>query len=284
MKKIFVRSIAIVLLVIVLIYGGIIAWFISNETSIVFHPDYTTRSLGTPPDSLHLNFKPVTLTTSDKVAIKGWEIISPNADTSATWILFFHGNAGNVSDMGYPQRYAGWAGLGYNTLSMDYRGFGASEGKPTEKGLYIDAQTAYNYLVNEKGVTPSNIVIYGYSLGTGIATELATKVPAKALVLEGAYTSIPDIGAELYPFLPINWMASNKFENKSKITKINTPVLFLHAKDDAQIPFAHGQKLFALAKEPKKFVELTGGHINAQFVDREKMYGELQDFISSIKK
>ncbi|MBY0424830.1 MAG: alpha/beta hydrolase [Cytophagales bacterium] len=281
MKKIAIRSSLIFVAIVAVGYLGIIGWFIANETSIVFHPDYTTRTVGTPPDSLHLNFKPVTLTTSDQVELKGWEVYSPLAEPNAMWVLFFHGNAGNVSDMGYPQRYAGWASLGYNTLAIDYRGYGASQGTPSEMGLYTDALTAYNYLVQTKKIPAQRIVIYGYSLGSGPATELASNVAARALILEGAYTSVPDVGAELYPFLPIELMASNKFANRLKIDKINKPLLIFHAKADAQIPFAHGQRLYDLAKSPKQFIELKGGHIDAQFVDRDKMYTGMKKFLEN---
>lgn len=280
MKKILVRILAILAGIIVVVYIGIIGWFISNETSIVFHPDYTTRKVTSLPDSLGLNYKPVSLKTPDGETLKGLEVLASNSDSTSLWVLFFHGNAGNVSDLGYPQRYAGWAGIGLNTLSMDYRGYGESSGTPSEVGFYIDGRTEYDYLTKTKGIKPSNIIIYGFSLGSGTATDLASKVPAKCLVLEGAFTSVPDVGAEIYPFLPIEKMASNKFANRLKIDKINKPLLVLHAIDDAQIPFAHGKKLFELAKEPKKFIELTGGHMNAQFVDRSKMYDGMKQFIS----
>lgn len=280
MKKIIVRVLAALLAIIFLAYVGIIGWFIANETSIVFHPDYTTRKVTSPPDSLNLNYSPVALKTSDGETLKGWEILAPSTDSSTTWILFFHGNAGNVSDMGYPQRYAGWAALGFNTLSVDYRGYGESSGTPSEVGFYMDGKTEYEYLTKTKGVKPSNIIIYGFSLGSGTATEIASNFPAKCLVLEGAFTSVPDVGAEIYPFLPIEKMATNKFANRLKMDKINKPLLVLHSKDDAQIPFSHGKKLFEMAKEPKTFIELTGGHMNAQFVDRSKMYDGLKKFIS----
>lgn len=153
--------------------------------------------------------------------------------------------------------------LGINLLAFDYRGFGASDGSPRESGLYEDALASYRYLTDSLRIPPSRIVIFGHSLGSGVAIDLATRVPAAALIVEGAYTSIPDRGQELYPYFPVRLIAAEQFASLAKIAKVTIPKLFLHSPADVVIPYEHGQRLFDEAREPKRFVTVKGGHITA---------------------
>ncbi|MDX2196432.1 MAG: alpha/beta hydrolase [Cytophagales bacterium] len=276
-KKILFWFIAIL----VLCYGALLVYMVTNETSFVFHPNYTTRDVKPPHDSLQLNYKSVETITEDGIKLKGWMIFTKDTINTFKWIIFFHGNAGNVSDMGYPERYARLNKIGANVICFDYRGYGASDGTPSEQGLYKDGVAVYNYLKSTQNVADSNIVLYGYSLGSGVATEMATRFPAKALILEGAYLSVPDVGQELYPFIPVNLVAQNKFDNKLKITKITKPVLFIHSPEDKQIPYAHGQKLYEMANEPKYFSKVSGGHIDAQLQDMF-FYINIKKFLTDI--
>jgi uncharacterized protein len=266
---------------VILCYVSVLIFFLIKEDSFVYHPDYTSRKVGIPPDSLHLNYVPVSITTADKIKLKGWIILSHSFE-KADWIIFLHGNAGNVSDMGYPQRYAQLTKLGYNVLSLDYRGYGASEGSPSEQGLYKDGFAAYIYLTRNLSVPSDKIIIYGYSLGTGVATQLASLVPSKALIFEGAYTSLPDIGRQQYPFLPISYMAKNIFNSLERINRIKIPKLFIHASDDTQIPIEMNLELYNTADPPKKFLKIKGGHIDAAILDSAKLYEGIAEFLNGL--
>jgi hypothetical protein len=153
-------------------------------------------------------------------------------------------------------------------LAYDYRGFGESEKRPiAEAGLYGDAQGAYDFLHRTRGVPANRIVIFGHSLGSGVAVELATHADAAGLVLEGAYTGVDLVAKERYPYFPVRTIMSNHFDSIDRIDHVSMPKLFLHARDDAIIPFSEGRTLFAKAKEPKEFVELHGGHEDAYRLD-----------------
>jgi fermentation-respiration switch protein FrsA (DUF1100 family) len=172
--------------------------------------------------------------------------------------------------------------LGVNLLAFDYRGFGESGGSPSEQGVYTDAVAAYDYLRTVRGVPAERIIIFGHSLGSGVATELATRVPAAGLVLEGAFTSVVDRGQELYPWLPVRLIARNRFESIAKIDRVAMPKLLLHSPADSVIPIAHGEALLARAPEPKRLVEVRGGHEEAFLVDRATYYGAIAEFIRAV--
>ncbi len=153
--------------------------------------------------------------------------------------------------------------LGLNVLAAEYRGFGGMEGVPTEAGLDADARSAYAYLRQSLHADPRRIIIYGWSLGSAVAVDLASHVDKAAVILEGAPASLVAIGARRYPYFPIRLLIRNPFESILKIDKIGGPVLFLHSPEDAVIPFEEGRKLYSAAPFPKQFVEVTGGHVYA---------------------
>lgn len=248
-------------------YGGILGWFRLNEDALVFHP--LRGKLAAPPAALALDARDVALQSDDGTALVARVIPPPPgpASTTAGWILYLHGSGGNVGVVAYNEAWAKFRRLGLGVLAVDYRGFGESGGRPSETGLYHDAAAAYAYLTGRLGVPPSRIVIYGYSLGSAVAIELATRVPAAGMIVEGALLSVPARGAELYPLLPVAWMARNRFASVEKVAGVSMPKLFIHARDDAEIPIAHGRKLFALASPPKYFQEVAGGHRTAHQVD-----------------
>jgi hypothetical protein len=169
-----------------------------------------------------------------------------------------------------------------NLFAYDYRGFGASDGVPSEAGVYADAQAAYRYLTDSLQVPPSRIILFGHSLGTGVTIELARHAPAAGMIVEDAYTSVADRGQEAFPFLPIKLIAASRFASIEKVGDLHLPKLFLHARNDSTIPIAHGRKVFAAAAEPKTFVELNGGHADAYTVDRDRYYGAIGAFIRRV--
>ena len=187
----------------------------------------------------------------------------------AGWLLYLHGSGGNVGNLGYNEAWAKFRRMGLGVLAVDYRGYGESGGQPSEAGLYRDADAGYAYLRDQLRVPPTRLLIYGYSLGSAVAIDLAARVPAAGLMVEGALLSVPARGGELYPFLPAHWLARNRFASIDRIGRVSMPKLFIHARADAEIPISHGRGLYERARPPKSFQEVAGGHTDAHEVDPE---------------
>ena len=249
------------------------------EPRLIFFPG-VARRLTAPPPELGLDPRSVRFRTEDGVTLSAW-VMQPQSGTGY-WLLICHGNAGNLSEGGRAQHYAGLHGLGLGILAFDYRGYGESGGTPGEAGVYRDAQAAYRYLRDSLGVASDRIVLFGHSLGSAVAVELAGRVPAAGLILDGALSSGVQRGQELYPWLPVRWIARNRFESDRKIGRLTLPKLFLHARDDEVVPIAHGERLFAAAPEPKRFVRLAGGHGDAFLADSAAYYGAIQRFVEDL--
>ena len=269
------------LILVTLLYGGAAAYLRLNETSLVYRPGL--RELAAPDARWALNERVVTYRSADSTALSAWIIPAPNADSSTKWLLICHGQTGNIGYGERPEFYASARATGLNLFAFDYRGFGASSGSPREDGLYEDAVASYRYLVDSLDVPPERIIIFGHSLGSGVAIELAARVPAAALVVEGAYTSIPDRAQEIYPYFPVKLIATQRFASIDKIARVRTPKLLLHSPTDDIIPFAHGQRLFARALEPKKFVTVRGGHIVAFREDSATYFGALRGLVQGLR-
>lgn len=250
-----------------------------NEARFIYAPG-SGRALLTPPAQLGLPVERVEFASGDGVRLVSWVIRARGP--SGFWLLICHGNAGNLSEAGRPEHYAGLRALGLSLLAFDYRGYGESGGVPTEAGLYLDAEAAYRYLRDELAVPPERIVLFGHSLGSAVAVDLAARVPVAALVLDGALTSVPDRGQEIYPYFPVRWIAGNRFASIEKIGRIRLPKLFLHAEDDEVIPIAHGRRLFAAAPPPKTFVALAGGHGDAFQLDSAAYYGGIARLLAEL--
>ncbi|WP_331712929.1 alpha/beta hydrolase [Legionella spiritensis] len=195
----------------------------------------------------------VKLVTKDGLTLQSWyKAANPGKPT----LLFLHGNAGHI---GFRMPMANqWLAAGYGVLLLEYRGYGGNPGHPGEQGLYLDGIAAMAFL-KEQGVTPSSTVLYGESLGTGVATYLAINYPVCAVILQSPFTSLPALARVHYPWIMIQpW---DKFDSLSRIADIQAPLLILHGRNDAIVPYQQGVELFARAREPKLFVELPGkGH------------------------
>lgn len=264
----------------VLIYLIILILLRVNEARLIYFPG-PERTLVVPPPSLGLPVERVELTTDDAVKLVGWAIRA--SPPSPWWLLICHGNAGNLSEFGRPAHYAGLRRLGLNLLAFDYRGYGESRGVPTEAGLYRDADAAYRYLVQQLRVPPESIILFGHSLGSAVAIDLASRVRSAGLIVEGAFTSATDRGQELYPFIPVRWVAASRFNSREKITRVTVAKLFLHASGDEVIPLSHGRRLYQAAEPPKSIVELQGGHGDTFDVDSASYYGAITAFLASLQ-
>ena len=252
-----------------------------SETRLLYAPG-PVRALDPPPPELQLSPERVEIPSTDGVMLVAWVIRPPAEDTAGRWLLMCHGNGGNLSDAGRPAHYAGLRALGLNLLAFDYRGYGESGGRPTEEGLYRDADAAYRYLRDVRHVPAERIVLFGHSLGSAVAVELASHVPAAGLMLEGALTSVVERAQEVYPFVPVRWIARSRYASIDRIGRITMPKLFLHARNDEVIPFSHGRRLYDAAAPPKTFVPLAGSHGDAFQTDSATYFGAIARFLRTL--
>ena len=190
----------------------------------------------------------VKITTKDKIDLIGW-FYNKDIEKFKT-ILFFHGNAGSLENRTYKLNH--FKDLNVNFLIIAWRGFSGNKGKPNEMGLYEDAESAVKWL-NVKGIKEKNIILYGESLGTGVAIEVAQNKNFAGIILESPFTSMVNMGKKYYPFFPVSFLLKDKFESHRKIKKVSVPVLVLHGKKDKIVPFAMGKKMYEMANEPKFF-------------------------------
>lgn len=169
--------------------------------------------------------------------------------------------------------------LGLSTLIIDYRGYGRSSGEPSEEGTYLDAAAAWRHATQMLGFTAGRIVLFGESLGGGVAAQLAAENRPAALILASTFTSVPDMGADLYPLLPIRLLARIRYHTLARLPQIACPVLVIHSRNDDIIPFAHGRRLFETARQPKQFLEIEGGHNEGFVFGHEHWVKQLDAFL-----
>jgi uncharacterized protein len=245
-------------------------WF---EHSQVFHPD---RVLDATPSALGRPFEDLRFKATDGVELHGWFFpASTNSHRTHLVLLVCHGNAGNISHR--LDTCAALLATGVNVFVFDYRGYGRSQGRPSEEGTYHDAQAAYQWL-RHKHFTGTNIIAFGESLGGGVAAELAARETLGGLVLQSTFTSIPDMGAELFPWLPLRWLSTIRYDTHSKLPRLHVPVLVMHSSADELVRFHHGKANFAAANEPKLFWELRGDH-NDPLLDAQHFIAGLEKFL-----
>ncbi len=251
---------------------GVVFWF---QPKLIYFPLQGNYSV--TPRARGLAFEPVKLRTEDGEQLAAWWIPAPTSKPARGTVLLFHGNAGNISHrIDYAKMFND---LGYSTLLVDYRGYGESSGDPSEQGTYRDAMASWLWLTATRGIKASDIVIFGESLGGGIATWLSAQQPSRALILASTFTSIPDLGAELYPWLPVRWLSRIQYNNLANLERIRVPLLIAHSPGDEIIPVAHGRRLHGVAHEPKAFLELSGGHNEGFVFAREDWVKAVQVFL-----
>jgi fermentation-respiration switch protein FrsA (DUF1100 family) len=252
-----------------LLVGSLVWWL---QPKLVFRP--FPEMIATPAD-WGMAFEEVWLEAADGVSLHAWFI--PAAERRATGpgtLLFLHGNAGNISHRS--TSLAIFRDLGLDVLIPDYRGYGRSDGRPDEQGLYRDASAAWDWLTAERDLAARDIVIFGRSLGGAVATELAARVQPAGLIVESSFTDLDAMARLHHPLLAAFVPLRYRFPSVGHITRVGCPVLVLHSPDDGIVPFEHGRGLFAAAPEPKVFVELQGGH-NEGFLDSQPGYEQALD-------
>ena len=221
------------------------------ETMAVFFP---SRSMVVSPSVIDLPWEDVYFKAKDGVTLNAWFVKKSNASST---LIFAHGNAGNISDRLFKIKF--FHDLGLNVFIFDYRGYGKSDGKPSEAGVYLDAQAAYDYLQARGDVDMGRIILYGASIGGVVMIDLATQRDAALLVVEASITNAADMGKIFYPFLPVFFL-SLKFDSLRKVRSLHVPKLFIHSPDDELVPYWVGRKLFEAALGPKEFLKIHGGH------------------------
>jgi uncharacterized protein len=254
-------------------YGGLTLWLFFFQSSLVYYPEIDREVVATPA-SAKLPYEDIHLETSDGTVLHGWYVPAPQPRGA---VLFLHGNAGNISHR--LDSVAMFHRLGYSTLIFDYRGYGSSGGKPSEPGTYRDAEAAWRYLTEQQHVPSCNIVLFGESLGGAVAAWLAARQKPGALVIASGFTSVPDLGQQLYPYLPVRLLARIRYDTRESLRSVSAPVLIAHSPQDDIIPYEHGRALFAAANPPKQFLELAGGHNDGFISMRASWVKALGDFL-----
>jgi hypothetical protein len=257
-------------------YAALLALVFLFQSHLVYFP-HMGRGIAVTPQSYGLAFEAVTITTEDRERLAGWWV--PAAQPRGT-VLIFHGNAGNISHrLDY---LAMFHKLNHNSLIIDYRGYGNSTGSPSEQGTYRDAEAAWRSLTGERGIKAGEIVVFGESLGAAVAAWLAARVNPRALVLASAFTSVPDLGAQVYPFLPVRLMSRFSYDTIGAVRSLKSPLLIAHSPQDDIIPYSHGRALFAAGNEPKQFLELKGGHNDGFLFMRQEWVAQLGAFLDRV--
>jgi uncharacterized protein len=262
MRRLTLALAAFVLLCATL-WSGAVGYLWLNEGRMVFRSEFSRRS----DRVLDRAFTPLQLRTTDGVRL---DAVTLNGDATRFWVIYFQGNAGSLRRPRVQQQLQQLHGLGYNVLSFDYRGYGRSEGVPTEAGLYEDALAAYTHL-RKSGIAAPRIILAGQSLGSAIAVELATRVASAGVALFSPIDSVPLTAGRIYPWVPAAWLATNRFDSAGKIARVRGPVVVFHSENDRLIPLHAARDLYAKIRVQKLMIETAGGHNNAGFADPDAL-------------
>ncbi len=259
------------------VYALLVAFLYMRQESMIFYPDMPGRQLTATPGDLGLMYEDVIFTTDDEIDLHGWFVA---ADEPVGTLLFFHGNAGNISHR--LESIFIFNSLRLNVFIIDYRGYGRSQGKISETGTYLDARAAWSHLTEDRGIKADSIIIFGRSLGSAIATWLASQYDGAGLIIESGFSSVPSMAQRIYPLLPVKWLTRFRYDTASNVRKVNSPVLVIHSKTDRVIPYEEGRLVFKSARSDRRsFLEIQGGHNDGFLVSRDSYVTGLQTFLDS---
>jgi len=233
------------------------------------------KTIEATPKAIGLHYEEVTVTTGDGVELTGWFI---PAERSRATLLLSHGNAGNISHR--LDKIKILNDLNLDILIYDYRGYGMSTGEPSEDGLYMDVKAMYDYLVDDRKISPEKIIAYGESLGGTVAVNLAVKNEVGGIIIESSFTSVYDMSKKILLYVP-RFVLKTEYDSLNKIKNIRAPKLIMHSPSDGVIPYSHGRKLFDNAGDPKVFLELQGGHNDGFLVSGEIYSKGIDEFINT---
>jgi fermentation-respiration switch protein FrsA (DUF1100 family) len=266
-----------VIILAAVVYGALCLYLFLMQGKLLYYPNIPSRKLTASPGEIGLAYESVYITTSDGVTIHGWFI--PTAKQMRGTLLFFHGNAGNISHRLDSLKI--FHDLGLATLIFDYRGYGRSQGSISEPGTYLDAEAAWDYLTQTRKVPAPEIIVFGRSLGAALAAHIGARKKPGALILESAFTSVPDMASRLYPFFPVRLFSRFHYNTEKSLLSASSPVLIIHSPDDEIIPYENGQKLYNSAREPKKFLQIHGGHNEGFLISGQVYRDSIREFIAA---
>ena len=268
MLKLLLAGLACYLLLVLVVY--------LMQARMLYLAGIPGRSLDHTPVEIGAEYRDEFVETADRVRLHGWYI---RGDSDRV-LLFFHGNAGNISHRLESIRQ--FRQLGLSVFIIDYRGYGQSEGRTTEQGIYRDAEAAWRHLTETNKTPAERIIVFGRSMGASAAAYLAARHRPLALIIESSFTSVPDIAKEYYPWLPVRWLSRLRHSAEDFVQQAESPVLVIHSRDDEIVPFRHGQAIFAAAREPKRFVEIRGTHNDAFLRDEQNYLAGLRSFLDEL--
>jgi hypothetical protein len=253
---------------------------------MVYLANLPGRALDATPADAGLGYEDVNVDTADGERLHGWYVpaVQQGMGEARGVLLFFHGNAGNISHR--LESIALFNRLGLDVLIVDYRGYGRSTGRPTEAGTYRDARAAWDYLVGARGIGPGRIVVFGRSLGGAVGAWLASQLPQAempaALIIESSFSSGADMARRLYPIYPARLLTRLKYPVVDYAARLRCPLLVVHSRDDEIIPYAMGRAVYAAAPQPKSFLELRGDHNAGFWISREDYTAGLEAFLVEV--
>lgn len=273
------KAVLRILFVCVAAYAVVVAYVWLTQSSLVYFPQVGRGNPATPLGA-GLRFEDLRLKTEDGETLAAWWVPA-TADKPRGAVLLLHGNAGSIADRVIYLPH--FAALGYGVLLVDYRGYGQSSGKPDEAGTQADARTAWRWL-NERGFTAGDIVVVGESLGGAVAAELAARVQPRALLLISTFTSVNDLGSELYPWLPVRLLSRFRYDTLQGVRDYRGPVLVAHSVHDEIVPFAHAQRLQAAAGARGRLLGMRGGHNDAFLFGTPEQVAAVAEFLRDAGK
>ncbi len=242
MLKKFRNNLLQIILFIFFIYFLILVFLYFYQRNLLYHPNENNYS----EDRISVEIENVKIKTSDNIELLGWYHEKNLKDFKT--LIFFHGNAGSLENRIHKLNH--FRDMNINFLIIAWRGFSGNKGNPSEQGLYEDGKSAIDWLI-KKGVSEKNLILYGESLGTGVATHLAQNKNYAGVILETPFTSMIDAAKKFYPYIPVKLLLKDKFENYKKIKNINSPILIMHGEVDQLVPFSMGKKIYEIANKPK---------------------------------
>lgn len=255
--------------------AGLIAYVRFIEATTIFLPN---KHLSFTPKQIGIPFEEIFFRTKDRLRLNGWLVKSVSAKRPAATLLFLHGNAGNMGDR--LDKIKLFRQLGLNVFIVDYRGYGLSEGRPTEQGMYLDALAAFDYLKTRRDIDINKICVYGESLGGVAATYLAAHRPVAGLIADATFSSAADMGRHIMPVIP-SFLISVKMDSLQRVKAMAVPKLFIHSTEDETVPYALGKKLYQAAAAPKQFLKITGGHNDGHLAPQTTYVNGIKNFLTT---
>ena len=254
-------------------------WVLLSLLLYIFQPRFIYfphSEIDYTPDMAGLPYEDVYFKTEDDVLLNGWFVPVDNARKT---LLFFHGNGGNISHRLESLKI--FHEMGLSVFIIDYRGYGQSQGTTSEQGTYRDAEAAWQFLTETRGISDEDIIIFGRSMGGAVAIWLAGKHTPNLLILESAFTSVADMAKHYYPYLPTHLLVRIKYASIDRIEYIHCPILISHSQTDEIVPYKYGRELFEKARAPKSFLELKGGHNDGFIISGRSYIDGIENFINA---